>query len=76
MSGETDNLEGAKHPQESDEHTDSSSRRAFLRKSMKRAAYIAPIIWTVSAQHAIASTTSAAAASVTGGAPVGIAGVD
>lgn len=33
---------------------DVSSRRSFLSKNIKRAAYIAPIVWSVSARTALA----------------------
>jgi len=37
-------------------NSDISSRRKFLSKSIKRAAYIAPIIWSISARTALAVT--------------------
>lgn len=33
-----------------------TSRRSFLSKSMRRAVYIAPIVWSVSARTALAVT--------------------
>ena len=37
-------------------NSDISSRRKFLSKNIKRAAYIAPIIWSISARTALAVT--------------------
>ena len=37
---------------------DVSSRRSILSKNIKRAAYIAPIVWSVSARTALAKTAT------------------
>jgi hypothetical protein len=35
------------------------SRREFLSKSFKRAAYVAPVVWSISARQALAASGSA-----------------
>lgn len=44
-----------------------SSRRGFLTGSIRRAAYVAPVIWSVSARQAMAGSDEGSAFSTSGG---------
>ena len=51
-----EHLPESQHDSDSEEDAELSSRRSFLTRNFKRAVYVAPIIWSVSARQALAAT--------------------